>query len=354
MPEPIAEVVRSRPLLTIAVPTYNRSNELTQLLTLLEPQLRNRPEIDFYISDNASPDGTQNVIQRFVAAGMPIRYHRHAENIGSDSNFVSCFHAARGTYFWLFGDDDLILPGTIDEILGYIGNRANSSADLDIIYVTGYGFKKDYLSESHGDPLHRSFHTITSPLQFVRVVNTMFTFISGIIVNRDRLLDLPRATGITVEDPSAFLSTNLTQLSWTFPLLRAHRRSLVIWDRLIAGRQGNSGGYSVGDVFGEKLVNIAHRLLPDEPILVRTISNFAIRRWFPNAIYEIRSSGNQGLEGVEAALQKTFGGNFRYWLFVYPALKLPLPAARLWVKIGMAISKILYILLVPTFWRKKI
>ncbi len=223
MPESILAAVQSRPLLTIAVPTYNRAAELTQLLTLLEPQLRNRPEIDFYISDNASPDGTQDVIQRFLAAGMPIRDHRHPENIGSDANFVSCFHAARGTYFWLFGDDDLILPGTIDLILQHIGDQAN----LDIIYVTTYGFRKDYLSERHDDPMHRSFHIITSPLHLVRVVNIMFTFISGIIVNRDRFLDLPSAAGLTVENPAAFLGTHLTQLSWTLPLLRAHRRSLL-------------------------------------------------------------------------------------------------------------------------------
>lgn len=348
----MVETLQTRPLLTLAIPTYKRFAELEQLLTLLEPQLHAHPEVDLYLSDNASPDNTPALVQSFLARGMRIRYHRHPENIGADANFVSCFHAARGTYFWLFGDDDLILPGSIDEILQHLS--AAQSA-LDIVYVTSYGFQQDYLAERHGDPLQRRFHTITSPMQLARVVNIMFTFISGIIVNRDRLLDLPRAEGLAVEDPAAYHPTHLTQLSWILPLLRAHRRSLVLWGRPIAGRQGNSGGYSVGQVFGERLVDACSRLLPDRPRLAHAITDFAIRRWFPNAIYEIRRSGSMGyrLEEAQAALEKTYGDNFRYWLFAYPVLKLPLPLAGLWVKAGIAVSKLTYMALVPGFWRKQ-
>lgn len=337
-------MVETRPLLTIAIPTYNRSNELEVLLTVLAPQLVNHPEIELYVSDNASPDDTPALIQRFQADGLVVRYHRHPENIGSDANFLSCFQAARGRYFWLFGDDDIILPGAIDSLLSHIGY-----SDFDIIYATSYGFRNDYLAERQRDPIGRGFHTITSARRMASVVNIMFTFISGMIVNKERLDDIPH------EDPSAFLNTNLVQLSWVLPLLLHHRRSLVLWDRPVAARQGAASGYSLGVIFGEKLSSVIQRCLPGRPELAGAITNFALRRWFPSVIFDLRVSKNKNvhLEEADAALRSCYGRNFRYWLFTWPVIKLPLSVARLWFKAGAIISKALYVLFIPGFWKKQ-
>jgi glycosyltransferase involved in cell wall biosynthesis len=334
-----------RPLLTIAIPTYNRSGLLCEMLDVLAPQLAGHTEVELIISDNASPDETLQVVQRFIDRGLSVRYHRHPENIGSDANFISCFHMAGGRYFWLCGDDDIILPGTLDEVLGHI-----SGEEYDLIYATSYGFKKDWRAERRQDSLGRRFHTITDARRFAKVVNIWFTFISAIIINKRRLEDIPH------EDPSAFLNTNLTQLSWTLPLLRHHRRSLVLWNRPLAGRQGNAGGYAIGSVFGEKLTAVTARCLPDRPDLAACMTDPALRHWFPSIIYELRSSGNQELqlEHADGALNRSYGGNFRYWLFAYPVLKLPLPLARLWLKTGEAVSRIIYMFSIPTFWHKQI
>lgn len=338
-------MVETRPLLTIAIPTYNRRKELELLLSVLAPQLVSHPEIELYISDNASPDDTPALVQRFQSEGLVVRYHRHSENIGSDANFLSCFRAARGKYFWLFGDDDIILPGTIDNLLSHL-NRG----DFDIIYATSYGFREDYLAERQSDPLGRHFHTITDARRMARVVNIMFTFVSGMIVNKERLDSLPH------EDSSAFLSTNLVQLSWVLPLLLHHRRSLVLWDRPVAARQGAAGGYSLGVIFGEKLSSVCNRCLPGRPDLVSAITNFALRRWFPSVIFDLRASGNKDLhlEEADALLQSCYGSNFRYWVFTWPVIKLPLSLARLWFRAGAFINKVLYVLVIPNFWKKQI
>lgn len=333
-----------RPLLTIAIPTYNRSQLLGALLGILAPQLAGHPEVELLISDNASPDNTQEVVQQFIDAGLSIRYRRHPENIGSDANFVACFQMARGKYFWLFGDDDIIVPGALDEVLSHL-----ASQEYDLIYATSYGFREDWKAERQQDPLHRRFHAITSASRYAKVVNIMVTFISGMIINKQRLEEIPH------EDPAAFLGTNLIQLSWTLPLLRQHRRSLVLWDRPVAARQGNAGGYALGNVFGEKLTGVLSRCLPDRPDLAACVTDFAIRRWFPSIIYDVRSSGNGNLqiEKAHVALEQSYGRNFRYWLFAYPMLKLPLPFARLWLKAGAALSKTIYVVSIPNFWRKQ-
>jgi abequosyltransferase len=48
----------AKPLLTIAIPTYNRAGYLKELLSILADQLKDEPRVELIISDNASPDET--------------------------------------------------------------------------------------------------------------------------------------------------------------------------------------------------------------------------------------------------------------------------------------------------------
>ncbi len=333
------------PLLTLAIPTYNRGGDLSTLLEVLLPQLEGHPEVDLFISDNCSPDDTEAIVAGFVARGLQVRYRRHAENIGSDRNFLYCFNQARGNFFWMCGDDDVILPGALERVL----EQLRRPEPLDLLYVTNYGFRENWERERVEDRFNRSFHTYTDAREFAKVVHIMFTFISSIVVNRERLLELPR------EPPEALLSTNLVQLGWCLPLLCAHRRSVVIWERSVAGRQGNAGGYAIGRVFGSNLGDCLSRLLPGRQDLQRSILNMTVRRWLPTALYANRAQGNErlGLATAEQDLYKAFGGNFRYWLFAYPVLKLPLAAARLWMRAGTALNMAIYVLTVPGFWRRQ-
>jgi hypothetical protein len=170
------------------------------------------------------------------------------------------------------------------------------------------------------------------------------------IVNKDRLNEIPH------EDPTAFIGSHLIQLSWILPLLRSHRRSLILWERLVAARQGNAGGYAIGEIFGESLVNVTARCLPDRPDLAAIVTNLTVRRWLPSILYDLRCEGNQnlGLESARVTLQNTYKANFRYWLFAYPVLVLPLPLAGLWSKTAAAAGRLIYMSLIPSFWRKEI
>lgn len=109
MGEELLTTESTRPLLTIAIPNFNRAGYLKEL-SLLAAQLRNEPRVELIISDNASPDETPAVVQDFVARGLRVRYTRNVQKIGSDANFLQCFEQARGKYVWLFSDDDLIIP----------------------------------------------------------------------------------------------------------------------------------------------------------------------------------------------------------------------------------------------------
>ncbi|MCH5485869.1 glycosyltransferase, partial [Salmonella enterica subsp. diarizonae serovar 16:z10:e,n,x,z15] len=78
---------------------------------------------------------------RLAALGVAMDYFRHPVNVGSDANFASCYARARGTFFWLCGDDDLILPGTLAKVIAHLQTPAGRPAELDMVYVTGYVFR---------------------------------------------------------------------------------------------------------------------------------------------------------------------------------------------------------------------
>jgi abequosyltransferase len=343
----------STPLLTIAIPTYNRAEHLRNLLAVLLPQVAAFPQVEVLISDNASPDNTPAVVEKaraqFAAAGARLDARRHAENVGSDANFAFCFRQARGHFFWMCGDDDLIVPGGLAQAIPHLQDAAGRPTDVDLVYATSYGFHDDYVAERQGDPFGRRFHTLRNPRTFAKVTNIMFTFISGIIVNRERLLSLPH------EDPEAFIGTNLVQLSWALPLLPGMRRGIVLWERPVAARLGNAHGYSVGKVFGERLAANVQRLLPGRRDLQALILNFALRRWFPSIFVEVRSAGNEHLQldRAHGELKRVFGRNPWYWLFTWPAIALPLSLAKLYTRGSALMGKLMYLAQVPGFWRKQ-
>ena len=352
-PSPETALAGTRPLLTVVVPTYNRAADLAELLAVLLPQLAPFPQVELLVVDNASPDSTPEVVaaarEQFRAAGAYFRALRHPENIGSDANFAFCFREARGHFFWMCGDDDRITPGALADVVSHLQTPDGRAAELDMIYATSYGFHRDFLAERQGDPLGRRFHTVRDPRTLAAVVNIMFSFISGMVVNKSRLESLPH------EDPEAFVGSNLVQLSWTLPLLLHHRRSVVLWTRPVAARLGNAHGYSVGHVFGERLAANLARLLPGRPDLSQPILNFALRRWFPSVVLDLRGSGNNTMQLEEAhdVLARAYGRNPRYWVFTYPALTLPLSLAKLYTKGTAALSKLIYMLQLPGFWRRQ-
>lgn len=99
------------PLVTIAIPTFNRANGfLKQALQSAISQTYGHLEI--IVSDNCSTDHTEQLVTGYN--DNRIRYIKHPRNIGAANNFNCCVHQAKGDYFLLLHDDDLIDPDFIE------------------------------------------------------------------------------------------------------------------------------------------------------------------------------------------------------------------------------------------------
>ncbi len=112
-----------KPLLTIAIPTYNRKDKLKLCLQYILEQSEGRDDIEILVSDNCSSDGTEELMKTIAEKNPKINYCRNSENIGPDRNFLNCYEKATGDYILLLGDDDMLLPGGIERIISSIEKK---------------------------------------------------------------------------------------------------------------------------------------------------------------------------------------------------------------------------------------
>lgn len=98
-------------LVSIGIPTYNRADGF--LRNALESALaQTYKNIEIIVSDNCSTDNTGEFIKSY--SDKRIRYFRQKNNIGVEGNFNYCVEQARGEYFLLLCDDDLIDPDFVE------------------------------------------------------------------------------------------------------------------------------------------------------------------------------------------------------------------------------------------------
>lgn len=108
-------------LLTICIPTRNRSRWLERALARLTAEIEANhigPEVlKIYVSDNFSSDDTTDKVRHFQTRLPHLAYTRQSANIGADSNINHCGQAGTGEYKWVMGDDDAIRTGALAYIL---------------------------------------------------------------------------------------------------------------------------------------------------------------------------------------------------------------------------------------------
>jgi glycosyltransferase involved in cell wall biosynthesis len=114
------------PLVTIAIPTYNRADGYLRIA--LESALsQTYPQVEVLVSDNCSSDGTPDLLRSIEDPRLV--YHRHEQNIGAANNFNFCLEQARGRYFLLLSDDDMIDEDFVETCM----ERAAYSSDYAVI-----------------------------------------------------------------------------------------------------------------------------------------------------------------------------------------------------------------------------
>lgn len=273
-------------LLTIAIPTYKRSQSLALLLTSICQQVKasQLAQLEVLIFDNCSPDDTKEACKPFVSNYGFVRYIRHETNIGADNNFVSAFNAANGKYLWVIGDDELLFDGAIDWVIGACGSK---EFGCTYIYSVPDTLKKvhGYLGRAVNQDIDVAAY---APWQFAQAVNYRLTFLSGSVVNREAVI---RTNPQISSEMARFSASNLVHLTWILSAVKSVPRSLIVTTPLFASTVANSGGYSPVKVFIVNLGELfAYYFGKLEPAAKSFIRWFALIGWFPKVVYDCRFS----------------------------------------------------------------
>ena len=106
-----------KPILSLCIPTYNRMDTLKETIDSILVQIDSNIVIDIFVSDNASTDNTQGIVEQYQKHSPFIRYQKNLNNVGFDGNIVNCIKCAIGEYIWFVSDDDILLKGTLKRVI---------------------------------------------------------------------------------------------------------------------------------------------------------------------------------------------------------------------------------------------
>ena len=183
-----------RPKLSVCISTYNRAEWLAASLKnwqRLYPEPI--PDVEMLVCDNASTDHTAEVVKPYLSR-LDFSYRRNPVNVGMLGNLRETAHSARGSYIWILGDDDLIMPGAIESILRAIEAYPN----VALCYLN-YSFTtiEDAKTISNFDtffqeatPIVPSEPDFSGPIRDICARNeNFFTAIYSLVFRRDHALN---------------------------------------------------------------------------------------------------------------------------------------------------------------------
>lgn len=131
------------PKVSILIATYNRADLLPATLDSALAQTHH--DIEVIVSDNASTDGTPELMQTYVTRDPRVQYIRRPVNEGPIVNYHTALQFATGNYIAFLDSDDLFHPTKIERQLECFGTQ---SPDVGLVH-TNY-----YYIDGQGRPSH--------------------------------------------------------------------------------------------------------------------------------------------------------------------------------------------------------
>ena len=114
-------------LISLVIPTYNRSNYLKRCLdSILSQEVDCIDCYEIIVSDNASPDDTQEVIKSYTHYPQ-LHYFRNDTNLGARENIYRATKQAQGEYIFWLTDDDYLLPNALSRVVKAINSHPEAA-----------------------------------------------------------------------------------------------------------------------------------------------------------------------------------------------------------------------------------
>jgi len=308
------------PLLSILIPTYNRSTYLMNLLEELQCQLLHCPRgtVEVVISDNCSIDETSSICEHAISSCLSIRYIAQVTNIGPDNNFLALINEAKGKFFWMIGDDDLPRRALLPLLVNFLRDKNPALLYLPSIWSPVIS-PLDLIPILKINPIEDDY------LRFARRHHIWTTFISAWIVNRDVLVNC----NVSLETISLGIGSYFIQLGWILPvLLRSNLPFFSIKVACIMATSCNNRGSHFLRTFCINYPDTVMRLVGQDKRLVKSLINPFLRTYLPGLILGVRVAHLGDKVSAKTQLFPMIKRLWHYpsfWLFCLPALLVPPP-----------------------------
>lgn len=193
--------------LTIAIPTFNRSTDLNNLLTSIEVatlSFLHKDTIEVLVIDNNSDDDTADICNSFTNRISNFKFFINSTNIGLTGNLNECISKSSGEFLWLIGDDETISENSLEIIYSEFYH------DLDM-YIFNYSSEpfdsnQKFLNFNHNRPVYTrtdKLYDLVMDWGWLWCLGNL-----GMIISRRSLLN--------DRDFSSFANCNFGQASWYF------------------------------------------------------------------------------------------------------------------------------------------
>ena len=119
----IPAVVNGTPAISIAIPGYNRPDLLAQCLESIvaEVERSGTDRVEVWVTDDRSTRRSAIETARgFAERHQYIGFRLNPTNIGLERNLIEACHPCRGEFLLILGNDDMLHPGALDEMLADI------------------------------------------------------------------------------------------------------------------------------------------------------------------------------------------------------------------------------------------
>lgn len=132
------------PFLSICIPSYNRPSELHNLLASIDC---NPAEVEVVICEDLAPkrDEVRAIVTSFAeSSAYSIFYHENATNRGFDGNLRRLVESATGEYIMFMGDDDLFVPGALNQFIAFLKQHCDKPYVLRSYLTVHPGGRTEY------------------------------------------------------------------------------------------------------------------------------------------------------------------------------------------------------------------
>lgn len=163
------------PLVTFAIPAYNRPKLLAETLASIAAQTA-FVDYEVIVCDDGGLPETQQVVERFSPAR--ITYYKNDPPLGAVGNWNRCLRMARGRWVMVLHEDDVLYPWYMEMVLPRLHDGVAA-----VGVKTVQGVELPLLKRPMGRPGIRQY----SPQYFLKSSMTPFP---GVLIRRETALEL--------------------------------------------------------------------------------------------------------------------------------------------------------------------